>query len=243
MIGDNLIHVKYLSSHDLAKAKGISWDELHEADPKLAEGGAFRHAICVATKSEQDAYDETVLGNAEVPEDEDPDYFTASCKKRHEGCRMSQGGSKRIYPEEHGVLTIDLKVLGACRQLYEESNYLLWATNTFSFDDANSLNKFLASLNPAQKRNLSGIHISAEVDHAQIARWWCEQWSLSLKMSYINMLRGVQNLHLCFQQALTSVPQFPQTYDELCKAELDLSFLHLCHLLSRKGRLGSPASS
>jgi len=222
LIGDNLIHVKHLNYDDLAKAKGISWDNLFKADPKIAKEGAFRHAICVAAQSEQDVYDETVSGNAMVPEDESPDYFVASCMRLHEGCSMSEGGSKRLLPEEYEALTLDLRVLGACRQLYEEANHLLWATNTFSFDDANSLNRFLGSLNPAQKRNMSGMHISAKLDHWGSGRW-DQAWSVALKMPYINMLRGVQNLHLCFEQCYASV-RVPQTFAasyKLCKTSLD----------------------
>lgn len=222
LIGDNLIHIKYLSYDDLAKAKGLSWDDLNKADPKLAKGGAFRHAICVAAQSEQDVYDETVLGNAMVPEDGSPDYFVASCLKLHEGCKMSEGGSKRLLPEDYRALTLDLKVLGACRQLYEEANHLLWASNTYSFDDATSLNRFLASLNPAQKRNMSGMHISAKLDHWGWGRW-DQAWSVALKMPYINMLRGLQNLHLCFEQCYASV-RVPRTFATsyvLCKETLD----------------------
>lgn len=222
LIGDNLIHIKHLSYDDLAKAKGLSWDDLNKADPKLAKGGAFRHAICVAAQSEEDIYDETILGNAMVPEDESPDYFVASCTKLHEGCKMIEGGSKRLLPEDYGALTLDLRVLGACRQLYEEANHLLWATNTFSFDDAISLNRFLASLNPAQKRNLSGMHISAKLDHWGWGRW-DQAWSVALKLPYINMLRGVQNLHLCFEQCYASV-RVPQTFAtsyKLCKKTID----------------------
>lgn len=102
-------------------------------------------------------------------------------------------------------LKVDLNVLGVCRQLYEEANYLLWATNTFSFEDPKSFEKFFGSLNPAQKRNLKNIHISAHIgEHFsnytsthQRSRWDSDYWGKALKMSTLRMLQGVQTLHLC----------------------------------------------
>ncbi len=219
LIGNNLIHIKHLQYHDLADAK---WVDLDELDPKLTKEGAFRHAICVAAQSEQSVYDGTVLGTATVPEGLNPDYFVTSCTKLHQGCKMSQIGTKTLRPEEYGVLTLDLKVLGVCRQLYEEANHLLWTTNTFSFHDATSLNKFLASLNPAQKRNMSSMHISAMLDHWGRSRG-DQAWSVALKLSYINMLRGVQNLHLRFEHCYDSVSArhtFVESYEQ-CKLNLD----------------------
>ena len=127
---------------------------------------------------------------------------------------MCVNGPMFLCDEDRKLLSIDLNVLGVCRQLYEEANHLLWATNTFSFEDPKTLGKFLGSLNPAQKRNLTSIHISADIgvlgsyyypSAAQRARWDSDYWGKGLKLPHLNMLRGVQTLHLCINQKFECV--------------------------------------
>ena len=168
----------------------------------------FRHAICVATQSEQSAYDAFVSGDADIPEGESPEHYVAPCRERHVACNMCGDGPMYLLEEDRPALSVDLNVLGVCRQLYEEGNHLLWATNTFSFDDPRTFGKFFGSLNPAQKRKLTKLHISADmrglsVYHttaSQRARYDKDYWGTALKIANLNMLRGVQTLHLCLNQ-------------------------------------------
>ena len=121
-----------------------------------------------------------------------------------------------LCKEDQRTLRVDLNILGVCRQLYEEANHILWAKNTFSFDDPRSFEKFLRSLNPAQKRNLTNIHISAVIGGYgsamsttyQRARWDRNYWGKALKMSNLKMLRAVQTLHLCINQGFDCVSAF-----------------------------------
>ena len=191
------------------------------ADPVRFDKPALRHAICVATQSEQAAYQEAVAGNAVVPEGESSDFYIPSCIERHANCKMCGSGPRFLLDEDLKDLTVDLNVLGVCRQLYEEANHLLWTTNTFSFEDSNSFAKFFASLNPAQKRKLASIHISADIggtgysyyrtglshqaSNLQRARWDSNYWGKALKMSNLNMLRGVQTLFVCIRQSFDCV--------------------------------------
>lgn len=166
----------------------------------------IRHAICVASQSEQSAYKEAVSGYAIVPVDDSPEFYVASCDERHSACSMCGNGDLFLHQD----LRVDLNILGVCRQLYEEANYLLWATNTFSFDDPKSFEKFFASLNPAQKRNLTNIHINAHIGEFysthttsyQRSRFDMHYWGKALKMSTLRMLQGVQTLHLCINLGL-----------------------------------------
>ena len=169
----------------------------------------FRHAICVATQSEQSAYDAFVSGDADVPEGESPEHYVPPCNERHVACKMCGNGPMYLLDEDRPALRVDLNVLGVCRQLYEEGNHLLWATNTFSFEDPKTFGKFFGSLNPAQKRKLTRIHISADLVGVssyyttanQRARYDDTYWGRGLKTANLNMLRGVQTLHLCLNQA------------------------------------------
>ena len=206
-----------LSTHAVIDVSESNDEKVVIADLALATaigdptgGAAFRHAICVATQSEQSAYDEFVSGDAHVPKGESPEHYVAPCKKRHVACKMCGNGPMYLLEEDRPALRVDLNMLGVCRQLYEEGNHLLWATNTFSFEDPRTFGKFFGSLNPAQKRKLARIHISADMigfgsygtTAYERARYDNNYWGKVLKMANLNMLRGVQTLHLCLNQTL-----------------------------------------
>lgn len=203
VVGENLIHVKYLDRFELNDVKTFEAGN-HANSPNYLRNpllvpqseGAFRHAICTATQSEQSAYDETVSGHAVVPADDSSDSYVASCKKRHEKCKMRGSNPWGLTNEDSKALRVDLRVLGVCRQIYEEANHLLWSTNTFSFDHPTSFNKFLQSLNPAQKRNLTALHFNTFI----CAYSGPYEWGVALKISYINMLRGIETLHFSFER-------------------------------------------
>ena len=249
LLGDNLIHVKYLSVPRLHRANRYRYhdeslassnhehpqmsynnldtdnDDDDDDDGPLEHGallppmerireGALRHAICVANQSERSAYKKAISGSAIVPAHEKSDFYIPSCKERHADCKMCGSGPEYLLEQDRQALRVDLNVLGVCRQLYEEANHLLWATNTFSFEDPITCQKFFASLNPAQKRNLTNIHINATIGghgsnyHSganQRSRWDDEYWGKGLKIRNLNMLRGVRTLHLCVHQGFECV--------------------------------------
>ena len=106
----------------------------------------LRHAICVASQSELSAYEEAISGYAVVPKGQMAEYYIASCNERHAACKMCGSGPMYLSEADGRALRVDLNVLGTCRQLYEEANHLLWTTNTFSFEDPKSFEKFFGSL-------------------------------------------------------------------------------------------------
>ena len=192
-----------MSNYDLSDTE----DEL-DAYIEAKRAKVFRHALCVAKQSERSAYKTAISGDTVVPEGESADFYIASCKERHASCAMCGSGPMFVRKDERQALRIDLNTLGVCRQLYEEANHLLWATNIFSFEDPRTFEKFFDSLNPAQKRKLTNIHISADIgtgawfnSQYQRARWDSHYWGKALKTSNLNMLRGVQRLHLCINQS------------------------------------------
>ncbi|KAL2040804.1 hypothetical protein N7G274_006262 [Stereocaulon virgatum] len=210
LVGENLIHVKYLIREELNNARlaeGESFDDDHGArmayhssspsriDDKRIQG-AFRHAICVAEQSEHHTYVELIKGYATVSSSGSATFSDEHSEFRHKHCQDICNNAN------FNALTIDLNVLGVCRQLYEEANFFLWATNIFSFDDPLSFHRFLGSLNPAQKRNITGLHFNfglgdvKDVYHLNTL----EQWEIALRMPYLNMLRGIEYLHLCLEQ-------------------------------------------
>ena len=182
LLGNKLVHIKYLETVNDAKSK-----EIVVVPPGRA---AFRHAFCVADQS---------IGQRTVPSGEAVECFVLSFRKRHEGCACCGRYPKVIAKESWGLLRFDLRVLGACRQLYQEGSYHLLASNTFSFDDSVSLKKFITSLSPAQKRKVAKLHIHATVGSDTILqRNWSTalDWTGALKFSSLRKLRGLQVLQL-----------------------------------------------
>ncbi|KAM0794717.1 hypothetical protein BDR22DRAFT_826674 [Usnea florida] len=207
---------KLMSNDD--EPKMMSRDDLSDTEDELdayieaKRAKVFRHALCVAKQSERSAYKTAISGDKVVPEGESADFYIASCEDRHASCAMCGSGHMFVRKDERQALQIDLNALGVCRQLYEEANHLLWATNIFSFEDPRTFEKFFDSLNPAQKRKLTNIHISADIgtgawfnSQYQRARWDNHFWGKALKASNLNMLRGVQRLHLCINQRFDCV--------------------------------------
>ena len=189
-------------------ATALTTDETYRA--------SFRHAICVASQSEQSAYMAFVSGDTEVPESESPEHYVPSCTERHGACKMCGNGPMYLLEEDQQALRVDLNVLGVCRQLYEEGNHLLWATNTFSYDDPRTFVNFFGSLNPAQKRKLTRIHINASIGGINSyyqsahnrARYDNNYWGPAFKIANLNMLRGVQALNLCLHQGFHCINRF-----------------------------------
>ncbi len=186
---------------------------------EVSTPAGFRHAICVANQSEQSAYQEASSGYMVIPEGESPDFYVASCEERHANCHMCGNGPMSLGEQDLQALRVDLNVLGVCRQLYEEANHLLWATNTFSFEDRRAFKQFFSSLNPAQKRNLTSIHISANIgtfgSYSTIqhrARRDHNYWGTALNLSNLKMLRV--SLFPSFSSNFTPKPSLQDIFQE-----------------------------
>ena len=222
LVGDNLIHIMYLDG-DTSRPAGRLEPDQYDSDqydsessvlgpsriaPSVPYRATLGHAICVASQSEQFAYEEAVSGYAVVPMEESREFHIARCSERHDACKMCGKYPEKVPEEERQALEVNLSVLGVCRQLYEEANHLLWATNTFSFDESVAFEKFLGCLNPAQKHNLSSIHISAPIggyNNWPYYGFTGYQWGKALKATTMNVLRGIRSIHLCLNQRFNDV--------------------------------------
>ena len=91
---------------------------------------------------------------------------------------------------------LDLSVLGACRQIYDEAKAILWTTNTFSFEDGLSLQKFIQGLHTTQSNKLTRMHIDMEWDLSRSK----EQWREALQPSLISKSNALQTLHITLDQ-------------------------------------------
>ena len=134
-------------------------------------------------------------------------YHVACCTDRHRPCYLT-------YPK------LDLAILGASRQLYKEAFHILWATNTFSFDDPVSFGRFTSSLTVVQLHKLKSLHLSRVVEDQRsmacgadrVINHWA--WTIACEPSRIEKLWGLRTLHVSLQQwldpctALTPVPGY-----------------------------------
>ena len=193
-----MIHIKYMTS-----PKGISWPESKDADENAFKPGLYS-AFCVAEKSEQEAYDEANHSSGNAQPSEDPMHIEP-CKDRHKDCLIRVFLWDKISAEKlQGRLTFDkdLSVLAVCRLLYEESNNVLWQTNTFAFDDPECFRAFNASMNPSQKHKIKRIHIRMNVAIDQ--KWYDWEnygpWAKVLVPRILTRLHNLSVLHLSFDQ-------------------------------------------
>ena len=200
VLGDRLIHIKYLTKDE--------YEEFHiqkeDEETKPASDGLCS-AFCIAEQSEQEAYDKVNLSSEYVSVTEDLDHIE-TCKDRHTNCLMFDGTRKEMMVSklQAGRLTFatNLSILAACRLLYEESNNVLWQTNTFSFDNPNSFTKFCSSMNPSQKHKLKKVHISMPmiIDSGYYRKELCAAWARAITPRVLTPLKNLNTIHLCFDQ-------------------------------------------
>ena len=83
----------------------------------------------------------------------DDAFYQQPFKTRHLACHASRQAKR------------DRAILGICRRFYHEGSYILWATNTFIFEDSSALEAFTAFVNRPNntdiRQNLRKICLSA----------------------------------------------------------------------------------
>ncbi|KAK4695971.1 hypothetical protein P7C71_g1876, partial [Lecanoromycetidae sp. Uapishka_2] len=102
-------------------------------------------------------------------------------------------------------LKLDLAFLGTSRHVYEGAHFIFWSTNTFSFDDGQSLRKFFDILNTTQRKTLGHIHISMNVainepSMAYISKNETTLWKRAITAAIVQKLKGLRCLNLCIEQ-------------------------------------------
>lgn len=146
VVGDQFIHVRLGHRGECRSAHYAGCTT--ECDLRL------QYATCVATVSENKAYKDFSSGYTDVPQNISLDYYTPTCGERHQGCKpWNENGNIPMIEGKLEQKGLDLSMLGASRQVYEEASLLLWSTNTFSFEDPESFDKFLkqAHFSPKEK--------------------------------------------------------------------------------------------
>lgn len=184
VVGHQLIHLLYLPTQ-----------------------GRFRHTVCTATTSEDEAYEEFMTGHGHIPANDSAQFYSITFKERHVHCKSWSREDNRFFDAEQQRLfrlmsaderrkpMLDLSILGVCRQIYEEANVLLWTTNTFSFEDTTTFRTFVDGLHSTQRKKLARIHI----DFAWVL-FSAHEWERSLRPLLLSKLDGLRTLHATFDQ-------------------------------------------
>ena len=161
-------------------------------------------------------------GHGNIHSSDLANYDVACCTDRHRLCYFT-------YQK------LDLAILGASRQLYKEAFRILWATNTFSFDDPVSFRRFISSLSIDQVHKLKSLHLSRVVEDQRSLTYEADRiinhwaWTIACEPSRMKKLRGLRTLHVSLEQwlgpctALTPVPG----YNKRCIQQDALPILQL----------------
>ena len=112
------------------------------------------------------------------------------CKegKVHPGpCNGEENYERLTYREQ-----LHLSIMRTSRQIYKEAYYVLWTTNTFSFQDHGTCAHFFHTITPAQGHQLRALFL-----HLKLREWFdFHEWNSSLPMKVVNELQGIQTLKI-----------------------------------------------
>ena len=152
---------------------------------------SLAHAVCMASN-----------------EDDDIGANFKSFHDRHKNCKLCGPHPEGVPSAKHNDLSLHLSILGACRQLYAEGFHMLWTTNNFTFDDPRAFKIFVSILNPAQRRKLTTITISALEAHkdalsSKLRPYQLKEWRLTYAGSEtVAGLQKIKFLHLFIHTSL-----------------------------------------
>lgn len=167
-----------------------------------------RHAVCTSPSSEYEAHEQFMTGYTHIPTHDSADFYSPTFKMRHAHCKSWDLEADRVWTDEERFLSrlkskeerrtpmLDLSILGACRKMYEEANAILWSTNTFSFEDGLSLQKFIQGLHTTQSNKLTRVHIDMDWGLGRSEK----QWREALQPSLMSKLNALQMLHITLDQ-------------------------------------------
>lgn len=187
MLGNNLIHLRYLYDDDVDFTTNDSLHGSMNYSRKAGKsyGGAWRHQIC-----EEDAEENKPEEKRTYPYSDEAYLYRPHqfCSPEYETPNPYKGPID--FGSNHE--TVPLTILRVCQQTYAEANRVLWTTNTFSFPDGTTFGRFMMTRNINQKRWIKKLRFAMD---------WCyhgyREWNKILNMPLIKSLTGIQNLRVC----------------------------------------------
>lgn len=164
MLGDRLIHLELMGARRGHTATGERW--------------SCKHIVCRRDRPEHEMTEEEI-----------------GWRQPHQHCHHElsvKWGNRSMARNIPDPESMHLTVLRVCRQIYSEANDILWATNTFSFEDADpTFVDFMESRTTRQKQLLGKLRLQMD--------WVYEDdksWNRVLRMTLIRSLIGLRTLRL-----------------------------------------------
>ncbi|KAL8787814.1 MAG: hypothetical protein Q9213_002001 [Squamulea squamosa] len=180
VLGKRLIHLSHIRSDN------SSDDESSGDDHNFYGRRQWTHLVCQHDCPEDQP-------DRRVVDDEDEEEFIWEIA--HYECDPNDYAFDPYLPASERFcdhLFMHLNILRVSRQVYVESNQVLWTTNTFSFDEGTSLKFFLNTRNIGQRRLIRNLRFQMDW------RWGAtgKKWNSAVDIRMINSLTGLRTLRL-----------------------------------------------
>lgn len=206
-LGDRLIHIKFATTH---RWEGNDSEHRPPFTQHVGFPGTFDYMICDAETSESEAqslfrseeYDGRVVN-------QHGSLDQRICRHRHQKCyaRYNDCVDRPLwgYDEDVGgpidleglrCNRLPLQLLRVCRQMYIETNPVLWRTNIWSFTHSRTCYKFLASRNAVQRRVFAKIHLDLDPRYSWKRDNWAHWWFCVLNRSLLKKFSAVSTIHI-----------------------------------------------
>ena len=166
ILGGRTIHIKFAASHRWEP----DWRSRGRGKACYDFDGRFYYILCDAQASEQDGYE--LFKSEEYDAQNSSQADIRLSQERHAVCyscyddcldatpyRFADeyvGGPKDL--EKLARNRIDISLLKVCRQIYVETNPILWGTTTWSFTHALAFSQFMNRRNANQRRLMKKLH-------------------------------------------------------------------------------------
>ncbi|OCK74084.1 hypothetical protein K432DRAFT_430232 [Lepidopterella palustris CBS 459.81] len=162
-----------------------------------------KYVLCETEKSFREVYDLTKAGPSSENAYQYAEEYVLKEPYRHNGCK----NSVRTVP----------KVFRVCKQVYQESLFVLYGSNTFSFIHAEALKAFV--LTPGLPRHLIKklhVHIGQNFSY--------DTWGRILTPGFVALLSSLEELYITLMHYTLSVGD-EAAYRHM-KDNVDLDYTH-----------------
>ena len=140
-----------------------------------------------------------------------PDYrggmLTQESQNSHVSCGETWNRCACPCPPWAPFEHLDLRILRCCRQLYNESNQVLWARNIFAFEGPDSLRWFMRASSHIQKQLLSKIYMRQPL-------FWTRNGTIDKKTS--SSFKSLRAVHIVIEDDQDILSAFePKHLDDI----------------------------
>lgn len=170
LLGDRLIHLEYLG-------------HIPTGVGQRTETEIFRHTVCENDCPEDEMVEHSIRSRCAAGKE-------VIWRQPHFDCdrKLAYKGDSNKWTHK----SVHLKALRVCRQIHDEASYVLWTTNTFSFNDAaKTFYHFMSGRTTYQKELIKSLRLQMD--------WVWEEdklWNVALDMGLLRSLTGLRSLRL-----------------------------------------------